>query len=71
MLPLALFCSVLISNMSGDWIAAKLIWVVLAYAFASERWQPTGLSLRVPAPTQPAFSLAHVPAAPDRRGRRY
>ena len=31
-LPLALFCSVLISNMSGDWIAAKLIWVVLAGA---------------------------------------
>ena len=36
-LPLALFCSVLISNMSGDWIAAKLIWVVLAYALASEQ----------------------------------
>jgi O-antigen ligase len=39
-LPLALLCSVLISNMSGDWIASKLIWVVLAYAIASGRWSP-------------------------------
>ncbi len=70
-LPLALFCSVLISNMSGDWIAGKLIWVVLAYAFASEKWQPSGLRLRVPAPTQPALSLARVPAAPNPRGRRF
>ena len=38
-LPLALFCSVLISNMSGDWIASKLIWVVLAYAMASVAWE--------------------------------
>jgi O-antigen ligase len=46
-LPLALFCCVVISNMSGDWIAAKLIWVALAYALASERWQPAGLRFRV------------------------
>jgi O-antigen ligase len=38
-LPFALFCSVLISNMSGDWIASKLIWVVLAYAMASVAWK--------------------------------
>ena len=38
-LPFALFCSVLISNMSGDWIASKLIWVVLAYAMASVAWE--------------------------------
>jgi O-antigen ligase len=38
-LPLALFCSVLLSNMSGDWIASKLIWVVLAFAFASGQWR--------------------------------
>jgi O-antigen ligase len=38
-LPFALFCSVLISNMSGDWIASKLIWVVLAYAMASAAWE--------------------------------
>jgi hypothetical protein len=24
--------------MSGDWIASKLIWVVLAFAYASGRW---------------------------------
>jgi O-antigen ligase len=38
-LPCALFCSVVISNMSGDWIASKLIWVVLAYAMASVAWE--------------------------------
>jgi O-antigen ligase len=64
-LPLALFCSVLISNMSGDWIAGKLIWVVLAYALAGEKWQPTGLRLRMLAPTRPALSLARVLAAPS------
>ncbi len=69
-LPLALFCSVLISNMSGDWIAAKLIWVVLAYALASERWQSAGLRLRVPASAQPALAPARVLAA-SRSGRRY
>ena len=72
-LPLALFCSVLISNMSGDWIAAKLIWVVLAYAFASERWQPAGLRLPVVAlePSRPLPSLARVPAISNQRNRRY
>lgn len=38
-LPLALLCSVIISNMSGDWIASKLIWLVLGYALASESWR--------------------------------
>ena len=70
-LPLALFCSVLISNMSGDWIAAKLIWVVLAYAFASESWQPSGLRLRLVAPAQPHTSLARDLAAPNRPGWRF
>jgi O-antigen ligase len=37
-LPLALLGSVFLSNMSGDWIASKLIWIVLAFAFASARW---------------------------------
>ncbi len=37
-LPLALCGSVFISNMSGDWIASKLIWVVLAFAVASASW---------------------------------
>lgn len=70
-LPLALFCSVLISNMSGDWIAAKLIWIILAYAFASERWQPAGLRLRVVKlePARPLPSLACVPGMPTPRDR--
>jgi O-antigen ligase len=37
-LPLALFCSLFLSNMSGDWVASKLIWLVLAYAFVSGKW---------------------------------
>jgi O-antigen ligase len=71
-LPLALFCSVLISNMSGDWIAAKLIWVVLAYAFASERWQPAGLRLQVVRlePSRPLTSPARALAVPNQRDRR-
>ncbi len=38
-LPLALFCSLFLSNMSGDWVASKLLWLVLAYAFVSGRWR--------------------------------
>jgi O-antigen ligase len=38
MLPFALFCSVFLSNMSGDWVASKLLWFVLAYALASGKW---------------------------------
>jgi O-antigen ligase len=39
-LPLALFASVFLSNMSGDWIAGKLIWLMLAFAIASAGWSP-------------------------------
>jgi O-antigen ligase len=46
-LPLALLCSVLISNMSGDWISSKLIWVVLAYALASGSWAAARLQPRL------------------------
>ncbi|MDQ3223859.1 MAG: O-antigen ligase family protein [Gemmatimonadota bacterium] len=38
-LPLALLCSLFLSNMSGDWVASKLLWLVLAYAFVSGRWR--------------------------------
>lgn len=38
-LPLALFCSLFLANMSGDWGASKLLWLVLAYAFVSGRWR--------------------------------
>jgi O-antigen ligase len=37
-LPLALFAALLIANMSGDWIASKLIWLVFAYTLASGAW---------------------------------
>jgi O-antigen ligase len=70
-LPLALFGSVLISNMSGDWIAAKLIWIVLAYALASERWQQADLRLRVvrlkSSYPLPSLARAVVPSQLDRR----
>ena len=38
-LPLALFCSLFLSNMSGDWVASKLLWLVLAYALVSGKWR--------------------------------
>jgi O-antigen ligase len=38
-LPLALFCSLFLANMSGDWAASKLLWLVLAYAFVSSKWR--------------------------------
>jgi O-antigen ligase len=36
-LPLALCVSVLVANMSGNWMASKLLWFALAYAIASAR----------------------------------
>ncbi len=50
-LPLALLGSLFVSNMSGDWIASKLLWVVLAYALASGKW-----SAKVYRPVTPALS---------------
>jgi O-antigen ligase len=38
-LPLALLCALFLSNMSGDWVASKLLWLVLAYAFVSSKWR--------------------------------
>jgi hypothetical protein len=40
---MALFCALFVANMSGDWIASKLLWLVLAYAFASGQWQVASL----------------------------
>ena len=37
-LPLALLVTLLLANMSGDWLASKLLWFTLAYAFASGLW---------------------------------
>lgn len=39
-LPLALLVTLLLANMSGDWLASKLLWITLAYAFASGLWRP-------------------------------
>jgi O-antigen ligase len=61
-LPLALFCSVFLSNMSGDWIASKLIWVVLAFAFASGQWREAFFPL-------PAPPLAAIPLVAPAGGR--
>lgn len=36
-LPLALIICVLVDNMSGNWMASKLLWFALAYAIASDR----------------------------------
>ncbi len=38
-LPLALLCSLFLSNMSGDWGGSKLLWLVLAYAMTSGMWR--------------------------------
>jgi O-antigen ligase len=36
-LPLALLVTALTANMSGNWLAGPLLWVLLAYALASSR----------------------------------
>ncbi|HZB27304.1 MAG TPA: hypothetical protein VE282_01985, partial [Gemmatimonadales bacterium] len=64
-LPLALFGSVFLSNMSGDWIAGKLIWLMLAFAVASVEWSGavgSATSFRVSRAT-----LVPVPASPSNR----
>jgi O-antigen ligase len=64
-LPVALFGSVFLSNMSGDWIAGKLIWIMLALAVASVGWSgAVGLptSFRASRAT-----LVPVPASPSNR----
>lgn len=61
-LPLALFCSLFLSNMSGDWPASKLLWLVLAYAFVSGKWSTS-------APGQlPVRSQRWVISLPSRVG---
>lgn len=38
-LPLALLGTLFLANMSGDWLASKLLWLVIAYALASGLWR--------------------------------
>ncbi len=70
-LPLALLFSVFLSNMSGDWIASKLIWIVLAFAYASGQWERVLRSS--PAPVRPRTTgvgdLVPVPVRQSRRRR--
>lgn len=75
-LPLALLCSVFLSNMSGDWIAAKLIWLVLGYTLASTGWDTVARQVRASAyaparrgEPQPVIAgTAAAVAPPLRRG---
>jgi O-antigen ligase len=57
-LPLALLGTLFIANMSGDWIASKLLWLVLAYAFVSVRW--TGAPPQRPSTERLIVSFASV-----------
>ena len=56
-LPLALLLVVLAANMSGNWIASKLLWLVLAYGLASVRYRGKDASGLPP----PAAALARRP----------
>jgi O-antigen ligase len=60
-LPLALLFSVFLSNMSGDWIASKLIWVVLAITYASGQWARVSTALPASAPAPAPGVRALVP----------
>jgi len=67
-LPLALLGSLFVSNMSGDWIASKLLWVVLAYALASGKWSAKMYRSVTPALSRSRLAEARVPlpAGPGR-----
>ena len=54
MLPFALLLVVLAANMSGNWIASKLLWLVLAYGLASMSYrggEASGIPPPAAAPT--------------------
>ncbi|HYL22434.1 MAG TPA: O-antigen ligase family protein [Gemmatimonadales bacterium] len=52
-LALALFAGVMLANMSGNWIASKLLWLVLAYALASATYAYAAVPARGPARRPP------------------
>jgi len=58
-LALALLAGVMLANMSGNWIASKLLWVILAYGLASATYAP-------PARAAPAAAGPPAPR-PNRR----
>jgi O-antigen ligase len=61
-LPLALLSTLLVANTSGDWIASKHFWLVLAYALASGTW----LAMR----TAPRIGAAEAEPSPIRAADR-
>lgn len=68
-LALALFACVGLSNMSGNWIASKLVWLVLAYALASATYAYSAApvpSRARPAPPRPQPLPAPLLDAPGR-----
>jgi len=71
-LPLALLVTVLVANMSGNWLAAPLLWFVMAYALMSDRAPtpaPAGapvLRRPAPAPAPVSWSASRPEAAPVR-----
>ena len=60
-LPLALLSTLFLANMSGDWLASKLLWLVLAYAYASSKWLRPAFSH--PVPVKPIRRAASLPSA--------
>lgn len=58
-LALALFAAVMLANMSGNWIASKLLWLTLAYGLASATY-PAALRRTPVLPRRP-------PVPPDPR----
>jgi O-antigen ligase len=67
-LPLALGTSVLISNMSGDWIASKLIWIAFALAVASVRWSAATEPVGLPSSRAGALARMRLPSPVARGG---
>jgi len=75
-LPLALCVTVLTSNMSGNWMASKLLWFAFAYALASARratrasvspLPQTEVAVARVTPVTSASTVVYAPA-PDRTG---
>jgi O-antigen ligase len=62
-LPLVMVTTVILINMSGNWIASKLDWLMMTYALASAG-SLLAVSLRPPIamPTSPSRSLRATPA---------
>ena len=70
MVPAALGAVLLINNMSGNWIASKLLWLVLAYGLASAGYAASAVAAGAPAPAPVGTPPPRWPnAAPTRLDR--